>query len=614
MVELTAEEKSVLSQTYGQKVGAENSYSADKIEDVVELTADEKRFFDQKNFVSPFFSVQTLYKISGNISPIKFNRAVLSLIAEDKTFRTNYCNVGKRTLKIIFSEHSGTRSNALPEIVYRNLSNLEGEELDDTLTKIMEADRRKNFNLVNDHLFRFSVLRTGNEECAILFTALKLIADNFNEVNFFESLANNSTYQKAESKEITLDTAIIEKSVHDYWAKILKDLPPIKNLPYLKKSVKKYREKTFRAKIPADISSDLRVKAQSNKAMLMAILQTAWGFLLQSAENISDVTFCQIIATVTGGNSSLNIIPVRLQSAKDTSVEKIVAAQFKQSVVSRPYSFFDWDSLRNITGSSGQNFDHFLSFLDFQTNQKSYSEEKATPSGTVIAKNSWDSQGMRLGVYFQYSNTNLAVTFLYDANSFMMSADERLAKIYNIILRQMLLYWNAPFKDFIDSTTSKIVAEFDNKNVNLQDDKHIIHDFAVTHPLLQGTLKGIWRDVTEGAQLIRLFEGDRVHADLLESNLIFVVEGKLSRSLDTGDGWFNALDIISKGGWLNETVLLDKKRAVISLEVLTDQATLLAVPLENLNQVMKNSPEVVETFMTYILRQMEKYQILWLQS
>ena len=614
-MELKAEEQNILTKIYGKRFGNETTYVPNRIVEVLELTADEEKFFNKENFVSPFFSVQTLYKVNFYISPMKFNRAVLSMIAEDKNFRTNYCKVGSRTVKVVFADHSGTHSNALPEIVYKNLSDLEGEDLDDALTKIMEADRRNNFNLEDDHLFRFSVFKTAESECAVLFTALRLISENFNSKNFFAALVSNRAYQKNEDESVSFQIERVEKYVQDYWTKILSDLPPTKPFPYFKINNSDYYETIFRSKIPADIASDLRGKAKSNRAMLMSILQSAWGFLLQAMENVDDVAFCQLVASVKGsGNSALNIIPVRMKSGESSSVEKIVNEQFKQMMISKPYSFFDWHSLQEMTGE-GQIFDHFLSFLDFNSNQKSYSQEEATFAGTIVAKNSWDSQGMKLGVYFQYANSNLTLSFIYDAHSFIARVGERWAQIYNLILRQMLVYWHADFKVFIENVAKKIVLEIQAaQSANVEDDNKIILNFISANPIFHGETGGTLRLFSKKAKLFRLFEGDRIESELMANNLIFVVEGKLARTLDTGDGWFNALDIISKDGWLNETILLPKQRAKISAEVLTEQATIMTISYADMNGILKTSPQVTRTFMNHILKQMEKYQILWLQS
>ena len=609
-MELTLEENMQLENIYGRQITSSVGYNPNQIEKVVELTAEERRFFSKKHFISPYFAVQTLYKISGEITPIRFNRVVRDMIKSEEIFRANFCELDGRFVKVIFANRL-----TIPEVVYRTFAQTDAGEIDDTLTKIMEADRRVNFDLKHGNLIRFAIFKTGDKEFAVLVTMSRLVADSFDYKNFFAAALELSPYKHEEKITMPAQPAQIETAIRDYWEKLLKDLPSMSSLPYVKPSNAPYNPKAFRVKISADILSDLREKSKSSRVMLMSILQSAWGFFLQSVHRINDVIFCQFSAnTKSGENFSLNMIPVRQKTSGSMTVEQIITQQFRQLVVSQPYGFFDWDILQGLT--KGKTFDHFLSFVDFKgTEDKTYSETTATTEGAIVTSNSWDPQGMKLGVYFQYSTTNLSVTFLYDANKFFKNIGERFAKIYNVVLHQMLVYWNADYSVFSKKLVEKIKFELDaDKTLPIDDDKKIISDFIIQNPILQGSGTGMVAFFSDSAQLLTKFEGDRIFGDILEKNLIFVVEGKLARSLDTGDGWFKALDIISKGGWLNENILLENRRTNISAEVLTEQAKVLVVPLEKAESLFLRNPNAAKPFFTHILKQMEKYQLLWIES
>ena len=607
-MELSTEEKNILEQVYGVNCLSENetSYSANKIEDVKKLSAAENKFFERKNFISPYFCVQTLYKVKGELSPIKFNRAVKNLIETDENFRANFCNVGYRTIKVIFSQR-----DKMPEVVFRIIK-AEGEELDEVFTKIMEADRRLNFDIVHGNLIRFSAFRTGENEAAILVTMSQLIAERFNSESFFAAVFENKNYKKFSPQE-DIKPPQIEERVKEYWTGLLKNLPAPPQVPYTKKISGTYKEEVFFEKIPADILSDLRRNAQSSRALLMTILQTAWGFLLQATNKADDTAFCQLTSSKSNQKFSLNLMPVRLKCAKNSTVENIITQQFKQWVVSQPYSFFNWENLENLTTRKNV-FDHFLSFLNFNAESKTYSQIDAAPLGKIVENNSWDAHGMKLGVYFQYAQ-NLSVSFNYDKNQFAANAGEHLAKLYNLILKQILLYWNAPFADFIDNVKKIVQADIESvEKVSVEDERQKIIDFIYQNKILQSDTVGAAKIFAESAKLFTRFEGDRIFGDILDKNLIFVVEGKVSRSLDTGDGWFNALDIIKAGGLINENIFLPKRHAIISTEVLTEKAVLMAIPLSNFEGAAMQYPAIYKSVLRHVLSQMEKYQMLWLQS
>lgn len=596
---LNPDERSVLEQIYGRSV-SDSGYSQNQIDEIRELTAEERRFFDRKNLISPHFYVQTLYKIRGGILPNHFNRAVRSLLEADENFCANFCNVGTRTLKIVRA-----RRGAFPEVVFRIL-NIEDDELDDTLTKIMEADRRRDFDIQRDYLIRFAAFRIAKTEAAVLVTMSQLLFDRFDSDSFFGAVLGDSSYKKMTPKALP-KVSHVEKRVREYWAQVLKDMAPPPAVPGSKKPAGAYSEQAYRMIIPPDILSDLRANTQASRAMLMAALQTAWGFVLQAMSNSSDVTFCQLVSNAgANGDFALNLIPIRQKISPADTIESVVDQQFRQFVISRPYGFFDW---ADLSIQKARPFDHFLSFLDFKE-EKSFTRSKAG----VVSRHLWDAQGMKLGVYFQFA-AHLSVTFQYDANQFLRNAGARLARIYDLALRQMLVYWHAPFADFMEKFRQLALAELDLVEKRATADaRKVIVDFIMSNEILQGRHTGTTQDFVDSARLETYFEGDRISGALLDENLIFVVEGKLARNLDIGESWFMTLDIVKGGGWLNETIFLPKRRTTLSAEVLTEKAALLLIPLAKMEAVMRERPDTSLAIIEHVLRQMEKYQALWLQS
>ena len=122
---LTSDEQNVLESLYGRQLDGLGGYNPRKLEAVCELSAQEKKFFADKNFMSPYFFVQTLYKVRGSISPIKFNIAVTRLIAENANLRVNFCDLGMRTVKVI-----RPAVTVKPEVIFRNLTQKNKDELE----------------------------------------------------------------------------------------------------------------------------------------------------------------------------------------------------------------------------------------------------------------------------------------------------------------------------------------------------------------------------------------------------------------------------------------------------------------------------------------------------
>ncbi|MBQ4495469.1 MAG: hypothetical protein II968_06845, partial [Selenomonadaceae bacterium] len=470
ILELTTAEKNILESVYGRQGDA---YNPRKLEAIKDLNAQEKKFFTEKNFVSPHFFVQTLYKVRGTVSPMKFNMAVARLINHNENLRANFCNVGTRTIKVIRAA-----TTVKPEVIFRNLTQSDADELDDEFRKILEADMRRDCDFRHDPLIRFAVYKTSPSEFAVLVTFPQLIAENFVAEKFFADVLEITDEFKTEKPQDDLPPKN-QDAIRDYWAKVLDKAPPPDRLPYERDGLGAYRQKSLHMNIPADILSDLRWHAQSNRVMLTAILQSAWGFMLQHVNGRNDSLFCQIISA---GGSSINVIPVRLTSSNNLTVEQIVRGQFRQLVISQPYSCVDWTTLEGLTGR--KYFGHFLSFKEFQSSELNYVETPATSQGKIISRNSWDAQGMKLGVYFRYSEKNLSITFLYDERHFMKSGVERLCSIYEAVLKQVLTDWNAKYPAFRESLAKRIQILSDVQKPT--DERKRIRDFLSQLPILQG--------------------------------------------------------------------------------------------------------------------------------
>ena len=604
-LQLTAAERNILESIYGRQLQGNAGYNPRQFEAIKPLTADEQKFFTDKNFVSPHFFVQTLYKIRGNLSPINFNRTVFRMINDTENLRANFCNVGSRAVKIIqFAKI------VKPEIIFRNLTQIDPDDLDNEFRKILEADMRRDCDIRHDPLIRFAVYRTSDDEFAALVTIAQLVADSFHADKFFAEVLDQP-FESAQEKSSGGLPPKDQSAIRDYWANVLDKAPPPVILPFERPGSGVYRQKAHRTHLPADILSDLRWRAQSNRMLLTAILQSAWGFMLQLENKRRDCIFCQILS---GENSALNVIPVRVQTLGDLTVEKIVRKQFRQLVVSQPYSCVDWSDLQSLLGRGKKLFDHFLSFKEFQSGELNYVDTPADERGKIISRNSWDAQGMTLGAYFRYSEKDLSITFLYDETKFLRGGVERLCDLYTTVIQQMLVDWNANFTDFLARLGSRVTLLEEHEQVSREDERKQLRDFLSQLPILQGRFAGTIGLFDDVAKLVTRYEGDRISGDMLKEHFIFVVEGKLARNVDTGDGWFNPIDIVGKNGFVNPTSILERQRLTLSAEVLTEQARLLTIPHETLIELLRKTPELSLSMMIFSLEQMERWQALWLQS
>ena len=605
-LELTQDEKAVLENVYGRQNFA-SGYSPNKLEAILELTAREKKFFAGKNFKSSHFFIQTLYKVAGSVNPIKFTLAINKVIADNENLRANFCNVGERTIKVIHPA-----SFVKPEIVFRNLMNIKRDDLEEEMARIFAAEVRREVSLEHDPLIRFAVYKTGKDDFAVMVTMAQLIYDYFDAEEFFVKLFDLTAEVKPKKIPEPLPPKNYE-AILEYWAKIFQKAPPPSVLPYAKKGEGPYRQRAFNGVIAADLLSELLAHAQSNRIMLMAILQTAWGFMLQFANKRRDCIFCQVSSTE---NFSLSVIPIRLSVDDDSTVEEIVRNQFRQLLVSQPYKVTDWTILDELTVQK-KLFNHFLNFKEFTASELSYANYVNTPAeplGKVIYQASWDAQDMDFGAYFRYSNKKLLTAFIYDAEKFLEGGVEKIFNLYLAILQQMIADWYAKYAEFSSHLAEHMEIQLKAEPLPPEDARKKLIDFISQLPVLQGRYSGTIRLFQEHGKIITRYEGDRISDEMLSENFIFVADGILSRNVDTGDGWYTTLDIIEKNCFVNPMNLLELQPFEVSVTVLTEQAELLVIPHDIFIEILRKTPEVAMSLMNYALEQLGRYQVLWLKT
>ncbi len=595
--ELSKSEQDAINQIYGINDSDLRNYQQQRILYLEELSQNERLYFDTNNIMSANQIVQKLYKISGNLLTLRFNRAVNNLVQNTEELRVNFCQLPDRILKVYFGQRTET-----PPVVYRNLKT--SADIDSDLKHIMEADMRKRFDLRHDSLIRFSVFNTAHEEYAVLVTTVKLLENTFNIKNFFREVMELELLPEEMQRMDTFTSEILSESVKNYWAKMLENLPNLPVLPYLKTISGLYSQQVYYSAIPADIMSDLRGKAKSNKMMLMTILELAWAILLQDFNKSQDVAFATLVPSKK--ETSTNMIPVRFIATGQATLQELVNQQFKQLLVSQPYA-----SLASIM-PNGKHFNHFLDFNDFLKEELTYSTVKAQPDGQLVVQNLWSTHSTSLGVYFHYSEYATKVSILYDENKFLQNFGEKLTKRYILILQQMLTDWNLPYDTFKERLSNRL--EQIEEETEQEDTRAYLKNFISQLELLQGMPVGTLQKIFNASTLATYFEGDRISGADIENYLLFVVEGKLVRSIEAGDGWYNTLDIIKANGWVNETALLEKRTTHMSAEVLTEKAVVMNIHVGAMNNIFKESPAVEYKILQHILKNLEKYQRLWIQS
>ncbi|MBE6084991.1 MAG: hypothetical protein E7203_05895 [Selenomonas ruminantium] len=617
VTDLPLNEQNVLEQLYGGQMAENQGYSPNHILYVRELTPAEKGLFMNCTAFQPVgVMVQNLYKIRGKLLPPHFNRALHKMVEECDAMRMNYCSVGKRILAVVFQER-----RSIASVVYRSLEGMDEDELDATLRRIMDADLRQGIDVRYGCLMRFSIFHTQNDEYAVLVTAVQAVLTEFDVRELFAramGLKWEGSGQKAAPAMVQMDS--LAAPVREYWQKMLGNFPQNCRIPqYGKTGVSVPRHRAYLAHLPAPILSDLRRQARDNKRMMMSILHTAWGILLLHENKCQDVGFCLRVPRrekgADGQSRIPSLVPMRLQLENDElTVQELVNKLFQQFLISQPYAALGRSDIESIVGRQKGIFDHFLDFCDFLHESQSFGKALGAVDGELILQNFWDGRDSKLSMAFRQEENQLSISLQYDEGFFNQEKIEILVKDYLQVLQQMLTDWNLPmsaFRERLGSRLQRVVADTAAEKL---DSRAVLQDYLSRMSLFKEMDRGLIQRFMEQARLEVYFEGDRLAGPELDGQLVFLGVGRVARSIELGDGWYYTLDIQKEGSWLNETAMLPDRKSELALEVLTERAVILTIPLNKAQTIMEKTPLMARSIIQYVIRQMEKYQRLWIQS
>lgn len=590
--------------------GIGRSVLAADIESVEPLAEDEQHFFEDKGFISPYFSVQRIYKVRGKISPLNFNRTVFNEFVSEKSLKSGYCRLAGGWVKVVFKER-----REKPEIIYRNLvqQDMGEEEIDAALAKLAEAERRRPFDISRDPLVRFLVVKTGQSDFALVVTGLGLA---IRHLDMAKVIVEAQGYDYKGTKEASLPEMLQEKkeisaAIMGYWQKVLENLPEKPSLPGFRSSPENFSQCGFRAVVPAETTQLLKsIGGETSK--MVGLLYMAWGLFLQSVNATRDTYFLLLSDEGEGRRANLGMIPVRLKCPPQETVASVAARLSKQLSLSSPFSCFESQGLWMLLGERRGLFDHFLNFHSFTGKGVNYAGTEGSFTGALVYSQSWDAQGLPLGIYFQYVEGGISLSVLYNQYSLSEAAVEKLCKRYLLTLHTMLMYMDtqvASFGEKLSHRTESLLQE----SAEVMTEKKVIA-YIRELPFFQELEEEKLYKLARASKVRTFYENDQIIMKHELGLAFFLLEGRVARLMDPGSGWYSMLDVAKEGRILNETVIMEKCKSSIMGEVVSERARVLVVPRPHLMGLGAESYKFRKIFLLHVMGEMEKYQRRWVSN
>ena len=652
--DLSKEERDALMQNYGPQFGSSqdftrvgsfgsliyepefniksggSAYYAHPVTEIRSLTRGEEWFFEGKGFVSPHFCVQVLYKVKGYVTRSAFRLALYKLVENNPNLRAGYCNLGKRTVKVIFKDRQFL-------VNYQNINSLSEESIQKTLDKLIEKDRLQGFDLVHGPLFRITIFHTqegGDDtreeiysgEYAILITESHLIMDFWNPLQFIrDTFGDNTGSASVEGSRFLFADALAEQDAdnapstktywqaslaHGYWRKILKNPPVTLKLPgHITVGRAQGAEAVINRVISEEDMKLLNELATRNKVSDAAMLQLAWALYVQNENNTDDALFCVLMPepTMNTKTASQNaallhpmFIRVKCLEKNNASIAELVSEQMQKMLTSQSFAWLYMDEITQGLSLPQDIFSYFLSFHGFLTERLVYDNVPATASASSVSMESWDAGGIDLGVYFLYEANSIKTTFRYNSAAFKIGAVERMAQDFHLVIHNMLLNWNDTLDKFRVEygKTQRRKRSRDISQIHMQKAYQYLSNLDMFRALKEDTL---WRFAS--AAQIHTCQRD---ADIPkgEGLFVFLMYGSIDRYLQFPNGVKEKLDRVREKRWINENaVFKEKAKANITFSIVSSPTVIMTLPA----RIVENEERVFNFLYEHAAGAMKSY-------
>lgn len=586
------------------------------LEDVRPLTAGQQWLFCNEAVVSADFCIQALFKVGGNIEPEAFNERVNWLIQENEILRTAFYRADDgRVLCVLLRSRTA-------EIRFHDLN---AGSVDTALEKIMAADRRRGFDLARDRLLRIGVFRTGRQEFAVLLAQPQLIADGWDFGQLFAGLfeARGGVQAKMLNGKDFSFTAYLEKRgrqdkepARQYWKRLLSGLKGVSKVPGVKEDCMPFQRAVSTLVVDGALTAALEEKA-GGLAGFVALLQTAWGVMLQRYNDSQDAVFGVLLSNRSASleniedvASIINVMPVRVSCAPDAELDALVKRQRMQLVLSQPYSYCAPAEYQELSGLDEPLLGHMLNFHSFGQGKR-YSEIEAPFGVTPVQVCSLDYHKTNLRIYFRMAAGGLHVEFVYHNGCIAKRQIELLQQGYAAVLRQYAQRPSLKVREIKMPAAAQLAAADKNETALREEMKAFLREI----PLLANLSEASLEELAGSARCEYFVEGDVVYREgEPQEKLYLVFSGNIEMSRTANHGWAKTLGVLKRGGVLGYDGIFGRLPSCIRAEALSGDVILLAVPYETLHRILEQSPALAVNIITELSRQVNKFQKLWVSA
>lgn len=351
---------------------------ASLIEDVCPMTDIQKGmvFSSLAQPGQALYHDQFLFTLPAGFDRENFRESFALLVSRHEALRTSFDPASfPEAVQIIWRE-------IMVKMPVLDLSDIASEEMEATLGRILEGERKHPFDLANGPLWRWQLLLAADASCRVLFQCHHSILDGWSVASLFTELnqvyarrVENASYQPGPlpirvRDAVQHDLALRnQEGLNDFWVEEMRDYKRLE----LFETSGRYQAPVFR--FPEEQVVDLMAACRHKGFTLKAVVLAAYAFALNLFTGEGEVTAGLVVnrrPELSGGDQLLgcylNTLPVRLRYQPMPPMEWVDLVSGKLAAL-KTFEGLTLADIARVCGTAGQGgnpfFDAVFNYIDF---------------------------------------------------------------------------------------------------------------------------------------------------------------------------------------------------------------------------------------------------------
>jgi amino acid adenylation domain-containing protein/non-ribosomal peptide synthase protein (TIGR01720 family) len=382
MEKLSFEELNTIHQTWNPKAVQSMSYLSPMQEGML--------FHYLKDKSSPVYFEQIDFQLEGSVDLECLEKGINDLVQKHEVFRTVFLYEGlNRPVQLVLKDRT---LNAY----YEDISHLPEAKRADYVNSFKKKDRDAGMDLMADHLIRFALIRTAEQQYHLIWSFHHILIDGWCLGLVLNDLLEMYRY-RLNQEEIPVSNAtpyadyihwlegLDREEARDYWKAALEGYDEVAAIPQrdTQSDISERMDKQLDFVIERELSEGIAGLAKKSQVTQNTVFRAIWGLLLQRYNLTDDVVFGAVVSGRTSAVANveeivglfINTIPVRVQSKPEDTFESLLQRVQHQSSQAEPYSYLSLSDIQSVSQITGGLFNHIIAFENYPLDTNTIDEK-----------------------------------------------------------------------------------------------------------------------------------------------------------------------------------------------------------------------------------------------